>query len=153
MKKITFVFLFAVFLFAGNAFSQTAPLSKGQKQLNFGIGLEEAGFPIYAGLDIAVHKDITIGPEVYLKLEDNSNSFGVAFRADYHFNSLLSIPKEFDFYAGANINHFFNDNYDHPTNLDFQIGGRWYWSKWGLNLELGGGRYNRGGKFGLSLKL
>ena len=153
MKKIIFVFLFAAFLFAGNAFSQSAPLSKGQKQLNFGLGLDSWGLPIYAGLDFAVHKDITIGPEVYLKLEYDSNNFGVAFRGDYHFNSLLGIPKEFDFYAGANINHFFSEHYDHPTNLDFQIGGRYYWSKWGVNLELGGGRYTQGGKFGLSLKL
>lgn len=146
------------FISAGNVFAQSAPLSKGQKQLNFGLGLGGWGLPVYVGLDFAVHNDITIGPEIFFNLEDNNNGLGAAFRADYHFNRVLSIPQEFDFYAGLNINHYFyfdsnyNKVYDSPTNLDFQLGGRWYWSQWGLNLEFGGGKNHNGGKFGLSLK-
>jgi len=156
MKKIAIVLVFIAFLFSGNAFSQSAPLSKGGKQLNFGIGLGDWGLPVYVGLDFGIHSDITIGPEIFFNLDDNNNGLGAAFRGDYHFNRILSIPNEFDFYAGLNLNHYFyfDSNYkpEHPTNIDFQIGGRWYWSDWGLNLEFGGGYYHNGGKFGLSKK-
>ncbi len=154
MKKLTIVLLFSTLLFAGNVFGQSAPLSKGQKQLNFGLGLNGWGFPVYASLDFAVHKDITLSPGIYYDFE-YQHGLGVEFRGDYHFNSLLGIPKNFDFYAGAGIHHFFYFDYDDGhTDLDLQIGGRWYWSdKWGLNLEFGGGRYGQGGRFGLSMKL
>lgn len=161
MKKITLVFLFAAFLFAGNVFSQTAPLAKGQKQLNFGVFPEGYGLPLYLDLDIAIHEDVTIAPGFYFDLENNDNyyydnnndHFGIYIKGDYHFNRLFSIPSEFDLYAGATLKYRFfeNKNYNRLGH-GFQVGARWYWSsKWGLNLELGGGSVY-GARFGLSLK-
>lgn len=142
------------FFFAGNAFSQ-APLAKGQKQLNFGLGLNSWSTPAYITLDFAVHKDITLSPGVFFDLE-YTNGMGLEFKADYHFNSLLGIPKNFDFYAGAGLHYYFlfDDKNAHATDFDLQMGGRWYWNnRWGLNLEFGGGDYGSGGRFGLSVKL
>ena len=156
MKKIILAVLFIAFVSAGNLFAQTAPLAKGEKQLNFGVGLNDSnGLPVYASLDFAVHKDITVTPGVFMNL-DYMNGLGVVVKADYHFNSLLSIPSEFDFYAGLGYSHFFDfdTNSNGGNGIDFQIGGRWYWnSKWGLNLELGGNDLGYGAKFGLSMKL
>ena len=64
MRKITLLLsavLFSVTMFAQQS-EGAAPLSAGQKQLNFGAGFSGHGIPAYIGLDIAVHNDITVGP-------------------------------------------------------------------------------------------
>ena len=137
MKKITL--LFVVILIAATIFGQggAAPLSKGQKQLNFGLGAGSNGLPVYAGIDFAVHNDVTVGPVIKLRIDDDI-SFGLLARGDYHFNSIIGIPREWDFYAGASLGFFGGNDFD--VDFGIQVGGRWYWSdKWGLNLEFGGG--------------
>ena len=152
MKKFLLLILLAGMF---SAFSQ-APLDKGQKQLNFGLGFG-GGLPAYIGMDFAIHPDITLGGEVYMNL-DGFDYIVPKFRGDYHFNTLIGIPPEFDFYAGANVGflvYFGNgDSYTTGLDLGLQVGGRWYWNdKWGINLELGGGVKNYGGRFGLSMKM
>ncbi len=151
MRKLTLVTVL-VFLMSG-LYAQgggVAPLAKGQMQLNFGTGFSNNGIPIFASLDIALHKDVTITPEVHVKIDDDFK-FGALFKADYHWNALIGIPSNWDFYSGARVGFDFGNNFD----LDFgiQVGGRWYWSeKWGLNLELAGGT-GFGTTFGVSMKL
>ena len=73
-------------------------------------------------------------------------------KGDYHWNYLIGIPSNWDFYAGARVGVSFGGS---ATDLDLgiQVGGRWYWSeKWGMNLEIGGGT-GFGTTFGLSYKL
>jgi outer membrane immunogenic protein len=157
MKKI-YLLISIVFL-AFTSFAQNesatgaqgaAPLSKGQKQLNFGAGFNGNGIPTYIGLDFAVHNDVTVGPVVKVVLDDVV-TFGFLGRGDYHFNRLIGIPNNWDFYAGASIGVQFVDNAD--LDFDIHVGGRWYWSeKWGLNLEFGGGN-GYGTSLGVSLKL
>ena len=155
MRKFTFLMI--VVFMAATMFAQrdgVAPLAKGQMQINFGTGFSSKGLPVYASLDIALHKDVTITPEVHMTLPlSNDDSFGggVLCKADYHWNYLIGIPDNWDFYAGARVGFGFGD--DFYPDFGIQVGGRWYWSdSWGLNLEIAGGT-GFGLTFGLSKKL
>jgi hypothetical protein len=144
---ITFVILLS---FSGFSQRGVAPLGKGGKQLNFGIGFSNHGLPVYFAFDFAVHKDVTLTPVVSAYLGDNFG-IGAGLKCDYHWNYLMGIPSNWDFYTGGRVGFDFEDDF----NADFrlQIGGRWYWSpKWGLNLELGGGN-GFGTTLGVSMKL
>lgn len=102
-------------------------------------------------MDFGVHEDITVGPQFGLDLE--FDYFTVGGRGDYHFNTLMGIPRDWDFYAGLNIGLAAGIDNDYVSGLDLglQIGGRYYWnSSWGVNLEFGGGNNISGGRFGLS---
>ena len=150
MKKITL--LFGVLLIAGVMMAQDgqAPLSKGDKQLNFGLGFSGNGLPVYVGMDFAFHNDWTAGPVIKLVFDDEMR-FGAIGRVDYHWNRLIGIPSNWDFYLGANVG-FLSGNGDNLT-AGLQLGGRWYWSeKWGVNLEFGGGT-GYGTSAGISMKL
>ncbi|MDZ7647907.1 MAG: hypothetical protein U5K54_12400 [Cytophagales bacterium] len=89
------------------------------------------------------------------------NVIGIAGNGNYHFNTLLEIPKEWNFYAGLNLGLYFWNSSDEYSGdegsgvgLGAQIGGRYYFNeRIGLNLELGGANTFSGGKFGVSIKL
>ncbi len=150
MKKIAL--LISILMITGTIFAQdgAAPLSKGDKQLNFGLGFSGRGIPAYVGMDFAVHNDWTVGPVVKVVIDDDFG-FGALGRVDYHWNRLIGIPSNWDFYAGASVGFISGDNFD--LDLGIQVGGRWYWSdKWGLNLEFGGGT-GYGTSIGVSMKL
>ena len=155
MRKITLIVVLA-FLMTG-LYAQrdgVAPLAKGEMQLNFGTGFSSNGLPVYVSWDIALHKDVTITPEAHVKIPfDSDKGFraGVLFKADYHWNYLIGIPDNWDFYAGARVGFDFGD--DFYPEFGIQVGGRWYWSdKWGLNLEIAGGT-GFGTTFGVRMKL
>jgi outer membrane immunogenic protein len=165
MKKLYLTFILAIITSA--VFAQS-PIPKGTLQLNAGIGLSSWGVPVYVGLDLGVHKDITIGGEFsfrsyhdnWLNNRYNHSVIGISGNANYHFNTILRIPTNWDFYAGLNIGFYiWNSPNDYPgTNssglgIGAQIGGRYYFThKFGINLELGGGNAFSEGKFGISLK-
>ena len=152
MKKIAL--LVGLVFIAATMFAQygAAPLTKGQKQLNFGLGSSNHGIPAYIGMDFAVHNDITVGPVVKVRIDDDI-SFGLLGRGDYHFNRIIGIPSNFDFYAGASVGFFSGNEDAGGIDIGIQVGGRWYWSeKWGLNLEFGGGT-GYGTSIGLSMKM
>ncbi len=152
MRKFTLLFILT-FLFVGlNAQKNgVAPLAKGDKQLNFGTGFTNNGIPVFVSMDFALHKDITLTPEVHVKFDDKIKG-GILVKADYHWNYLIGIPSNWDFYAGARAGFDFGDS-DFVPNFGIQVGGRWYWSdKWGMNLEMAGGT-GFGTTFGLSMKL
>lgn len=166
MRRILLTVIFvAISVFS---FSQS-PLPVGQNQFNVGLGLSGWGVPVYIGIDHSVHKDITIGGELsyrnYREKWNNDyyhhNIMGFSGNGNYHFNSLLNIPSNWDFYAGLNLGFFVwssPDAYDGSNSsglgLGAQIGGRYYFSdNIGLNLEFGGGNAFSGGKFGITIKL
>ena len=132
----------------------TAPLAKGEKQINFGLGFSNHGLPIYGSFDIALHKDVTLTPAINLVLPfagHDDFGGGVMVKADYHWNYLIGIPSNWDFYAGARAGVGFGG--DVWPELGIQVGGRWYWSDaWGMNLEIAAGT-GFGTTFGLSYKL
>ena len=156
-RKIAIFFLVICPFFA----AAQGPLGNGGKQINFGVGLYSSGIPVYFGMDFGVHPDISVGFQTGLDLE--FDYFTAAGRGDYHFNSLLDIPRDWDLYAGLSIGFavsIHDHHHDHPhhhhthisgLDLGLQIGGRYYWNRsWGINLEFGGGMLLSGGRFGLS---
>jgi hypothetical protein len=178
MKKI--VLAFFILFVTTTSFSQ-GPIAKGQAQFNAGLGLSSWGLPVYVGFDFGVHQDITIGAEAtfrsytdhYKDYRYTHSIFGVSGNANYHFNSLLNIPQNWDFYAGLNVGFYY---WNSPTiyygehysgmGIGAQVGGRYYFNdRFGINLELGGGNgfsggntFRRGhafseGKFGISVRL
>lgn len=166
MKKQLFILSFVLLYSLG--FAQS-PISKGESQLNAGIGLSSWGVPLYIGIDYGVHPDITVGGEVsfrsyhdnYANVRYNHSVTGISGNGNYHFNRILEIPSEWDFYAGLNLGFYIwnsPDNYAGSNSsglgLGGQVGGRYSFSdKIGLNLEFGGGNAFSGGKLGLTFKL
>ncbi len=166
MKKL--ILVVAVALISAVGFSQS-PLSVGKNQLNVGVGLSGWGVPVYLGLDHGISRDLTIGAEFsYRSYNENWNSnkydhsiMGFSGNLNYHFNSLLSIPHQWDVYVGPNLGFYVwnspNDyDGDHNSGLGIgaQLGFRYFLSdKVALNLEFGGGNAFSGGKFGLTFKL
>jgi outer membrane immunogenic protein len=166
MKRqiITLGFIFFVSL----AFAQN-PIEKGHGQFNSGLGFSTWGLPVYAGFDIGVHRDITVGGELSLRFYNdwyrdvsyNQSIIGILGNSNYHFNNLLKIPRNWDVYAGLNLGFYIwnsEDSYPGPHSSGFelgaQMGGRYYFNnKFGLNLEFGGSNSFSGGKFGISLRL
>ena len=144
-------------------------LSKGQSQFNAGLGFSSWGLPIYAGVDWGVHRDISVGGELsFRSFNDNFRDnryhhsvLGIAGNGNYHFNTLLDIPREWDFYAGLNLGFYvWNSDDDYPGDrtsgleLGAQVGGRYYFNdRFGVNLEVGGATAFSGGKIGITLKL
>lgn len=163
MKKVGFTLLL-LSVFAVSTFAQS-PLSKGEKQLNAGVGFSGWGVPIYAGMDFGVYKDITIGFEAsfrsysqkFVGEKFRSTIFGFAGNGNYHFNSLLQIPSQWDVYAGLSLGYYvWNVSSDYPGDgesgigLSAQVGARYFFkNNFGINLEFGGGNVS-GGKFGIT---
>jgi outer membrane immunogenic protein len=145
-----------------------SPIPRGTTQLNAGIGLSSWGVPVYVGLDFGVGKDISLGGEIsfrsyhedWLDNRYNHSVIGISGNANYHFNRILKIPSNWDFYLGLNVGFYSwrspNDYPGHHTSgvgLGAQIGGRYYFTdRFGINLEAGGGNAFSEGKFGISLK-
>jgi outer membrane immunogenic protein len=164
MKKVSFIILLS--LITVLTVNAQSPLDRGNKQLNAGVGFSGWGLPLYAGMDFGVSRDITLGFEGSIRFYNqnysgttyNSSIIGLSGNGNYHFNTILEIPSDWDFYAGLNIGYFFwSTSTDYPgtgssgIGLGAQIGGRYFFAKnFGLNLEFGGGNAFYGGKFGIT---
>ncbi len=155
------------------AFGQRA--QKGDLQLNAGIALPHKysdNVGIYAGLDYGIHNDITLGLEARFGGKDyntygydySGRWLGIGLNANYHFNTLIGIPNNWDFYAGPTIgfnsftwkhpnNNGWNEPYKSEVGISAQVGGRYYFTKnFGLNAEANVGSVFNGGKFGITYK-
>lgn len=162
MKKK--ILTMAMVLFSGVLFAQTSPVREGQLQMNFGFGMSNYGLPIYVGLDYGVHPDITIGGELSFYSFDkwgyHHSVTSISGNANYHFNTALGIPSNWDFYAGLNLGFSawnsdagYSGSHTSGLGIGAQVGARYYWdNKWGINLEFGGGNEFNGGKVGVSVK-
>ena len=164
MKKLSIILLVSVLSVL--TVNGQSPISKGSKQLNAGVGFSGWGVPIYVGMDFGVPKDITLGFEVsfrslnenYFNTRYNSSIIGISGNGNYHFNRILEIPSDWDFYAGLNLGYYiwqtptdYRGNGSSELGLGAQIGGRYFINdNFGLNLEFGGGNAFSGGKFGIT---
>lgn len=167
MKKLfVTAFMLLGMAFSGNA---QAPLEKGETQLNAGFGASGWGTPIYLGLDFGMGNNFTLGVEGsyrsynqrYSNDDFSSSIIGLQGNGNYHFNEILEIPSEWDFYAGLSVNYYIwntDTKYKNYTEgsgfgIGAQVGGRYFFNKnFGLNLELGGGNATSGGKVGITYK-
>ena len=157
MKKIALLILMLISL--NTAFAQ-ATIDKGYKDLNIGVGFSGIGIPAYFGMDFGVYKDITVGFNAAVRFDDVfNNSLGISGNGNYHFNTLLEIPSQWDLYAGLSLGYilWFGDdtfNSGDDFGLDLQVGGRYFWNdSWAINVEFGGGTAFSGGKIGVTKKL
>lgn len=166
MKKLLFTLILLTAMIC--TYGQN-PLAVGRAQLNTGLGLSDWGVPIYLGFDYGLARDFTFGGEFsFRSYRDNYNGvgyghtiIGISGNGNYHFNTVLNMTSQWDFYAGLNLGIYaWSSTSDYPGNhtsglaLGAQIGGRYYFTKKvGLNLELGGGNAFSGGKIGLTFKL
>jgi outer membrane immunogenic protein len=164
MKKLSIILLLSVIsLFTVSAQS---PLQKGRVQLNTGVGFSGWGVPVYFGMDFGVSRDFTLGfegsfrnyKENYSETKYQSTILGISGNGNYHFNRIMNIPSNWDFYAGLNVGFYvWSSPYGYPgegdsgVGLGAQIGGRYFITDhFGLNLEFGGGNAFSGGKFGIT---
>lgn len=164
MKRVLFIFALVI-ISISSAMAQS-PLAKGGKQFNVGVGFSGWGIPLYAGLDLGIYQDITVGIEGSFRSYNQniagtkygSTIISVAGNGNYHFNRLLEIPSNFDFYAGLNLGfNFWSSPAGYPGSgasglgVGAQVGGRYFFkNNFGLNLEFGGGNATSGGKFGIT---
>ena len=151
MKKILFIPVFLLLSIPLLAQTGQSALPRGNNQLNMGLGFNTNGFPVYFGADFAVHNNVTLGPLLNVRFNDYNTEFFMLGKVDFHWNQLMGIRNNFDFYTGGNIGGRIGDGF--YLALGLQIGGRWYFSdKVGLNLEFAGGR-GFGTLLGLSIRL
>jgi outer membrane immunogenic protein len=164
MKKINVLVLITL-LCSTVAFAQ-APLGKGGKQLNAGLGFSNWGVPVYVGIDFGVHEDITIGPVASFQnygyradgFKYRQNLIVLGFNGNYHFNTILDMPSRWDFYAGLTLGYYIWSDNDFTgakasgLGVRGQVGGRYFFSdNFGINVEFGGGT-SSGGGIGITYK-
>lgn len=162
MKKLTI--LAAILALSTLSFGQR--LMIGEKQVNAGFGLNSNnwGIPIYVGIDYGIYPDITVGGIFSYAKSDNDHGnaswFSLGGRGDYHFNTLLEIPDEWDVYGGASLvyNSFsYDKNYNKKESsgigIGLQIGARYYFQdNLAVNLEFGGGDIASAARIGITYK-
>ena len=139
MKKITLLLAFVAI--AGMSYGQA------KKQLNLGL--------IGVSFEIPVSSAITIAPAAYTNFDLNHLTLGV--KGNFYFDELFGLPDPWDVYAGANVGFgiALNNDNGNASDLDLglQVGGRWFWSdKWGLYVEIGGGKLG-GGAYGIGVTM
>ena len=76
-----YLFLFAGLMLCATFASAQGPLSKGDTQLNLGVGFSNHGVPVYIGLDHAISRDVTLGGELSYRGYNEGWS-----NDDYHHN-------------------------------------------------------------------
>ena len=129
-------------LFSSLIYAQS-PIAKGESQINAGLGLSSWGVPVYIGFDHGVHPDISVGGELsyrsysdkYANVNYDHSVIGISGNGNYHFNRVLEIPKNWDFYAGLNLGFYiwnspsdYHGSHSSELGLGAQVGGRYYFS-------------------------
>ena len=143
-----------------------------------GVGASGWGIPVFGRIEIPVAESITIGGgasfqsnnQRFLNDRWNHSIIGFHGRGSYHFNTILNIPDDFDFYAGASLGYYvWNTTYKGSTpgavytgggnggaNIGIHVGGRYFFGgnqKTALNLEAGGGNVLSAGTIGITFLL
>lgn len=152
MRKVLFI---AAMFLTGFVASAQQSLGEGNLQINGGFPFVATQFntsvlPLYVGADYGVHQDVTVGGQFDV-LFGSALVWSISANANYHFNSLLDLPNQWDLYAGGSL------RYLGGIGFGPQIGARYFFNdKWGINLQFGGD-YRAlsagGGQIGVTYKL
>ena len=164
MRKATIIFILAL---ASISIHGQSTLPRGSQvpqsgdiYMNFGFGVSSWGVPVYAGAEVMVHDEVSVGGEFSYRTQSESyagdswrhQAFTLAARGNYHFNRLLNIRPPFLFYAGASLgfvsvstelksdNDGISYRGDRGSGLFFgiQTGGSYFFNNhWAANAELG----------------
>lgn len=177
MKKKVLIGIFILFtVCAVNSYAQFNPYTKGNGLLSAGIGVSGWGIPLFVRYEHPVYDNITVGGA--LSYQTNSEKIagykwrhtitGLNTRGSYHFNELLGIPDQWDFYGGATLGYYiWNTKYkgsgvtfDYTgsgsggISLGAHVGARYFLNEnIGVVFELGGGTVLAGGTVGVTFLL
>ena len=156
--------------------AQFEPQSDVRMMFTAGIGASYWGLPLFAKLEAPIKENITIGGSVsyqtnnerYTSYRWRHTIIGIHVRGNYHFNTLLELPDEWDLYSGASAGYYiWNTAYrgDFGTinyngagaggvSIGFHAGGRYFVNeKLGVELEVGGGNVLSGATVGATFLL
>lgn len=177
MKNKIFFGVFILFAVCSlNSNAQFNPYSEGNGLLSAGVGASGWGIPLFVRYEHPVADNITVGGTLSFQTKsENIVSYkyrhtitGLNARGSYHFNELLSVPDQWDFYGGASLGYFiWNTKYDGTgSSFDYtgtgsggfsigaHVGARYFVNeKIGVTLELGGGTVLAGGTVGVTFIL
>lgn len=171
-KILIAVFIFVVMLSA-SSYAQYNPYTDQSKLFTVGVGASGWGIPVFLRYEQAVADNITVGGNLSFQSKgENYGSYkwkhtitGLNARASYHFNELLSVPDEWDFYGGASLGYYIWNTKFNGTGTYFDysgsgsggisigahVGARYFVNeKIGITGELGGGSVLAGGTVGVT---
>lgn len=174
--KIFFAFVAISALVSTSSYAQFNPYSNGSGLFSVGVGASGWGIPVFVKYEQPVADNITVGGQLSFQTKgENYSSYkwkhtiiGLNARGSYHFNELLEVPSEWDFYAGASLGYYiWNTKYDGPgssfnyggsgsggLNIGAHVGARYFFKEnVAFNVELGGGSVLAGGTIGVTFLL
>ena len=174
--RIFLAFIAISFLVSTNCNAQYNPNNDGSDLLSIGVGVSDWGIPIFARYEVPVASNVTVGGQISFQTKGETYSSykykhtitGLNARGSYHFNELLEVPREWDFYAGASLGYYiWNTKYNGPgpyydysgsgsggLNIGAHIGARYFFkNNAAFNVELVGGSILAGGTVGVTFLL
>ena len=149
MKKKLF-FLVAVFCFLGLGVQAQETMSKGQLVGSLKVGFSDYGLPLGISADYGVvsgfingNAAVSVGGEVGVYISDVYTHLSLAARGNFHYEFVDNL----DTYVGLNLGVL-----GRSFALNGHLGARYYFGKFGVNVEFGMGNNAEGGTLGVSMK-
>ena len=153
MKKKLF-FLVAVFCFLGLGVQAQETMSKGQLVGSLKVGFSDFGLPIGVSADYGVvsgfingNAAVSVGGEVGIYMYDKIDGMGISLSAAARGNFHYEFVDNLDTYLGLNLGVL-----GRSFALNGHLGARYYFGKFGVNVEFGMGNHAAGGTLGVSMK-
>ena len=149
MKKKLF-FLVAVLCFLGLGAQAQGTMSKGQLVGSLKVGFSDYGLPLGLSADYGVvsgfingNAAVSVGGEVGVYISDVYTHLSLAARGNFHYEFVDNL----DTYVGLNLGVL-----GRSFALNGHLGARYYFGKFGVNVEFGMGNHAAGGTLGVSMK-
>ena len=156
MKKL--LILVAAFLCLGIAAQAQSTMKKGDLVVSARTGFSNVGIPVAISADYGIvngfidgNAAVSVGGELGIfagSTEDRGPfvDFSLAARGNFHYEFVQNL----DTYAGLHLGFTAGDVL--CPYITANVGARYYFGNWGVNVELGGGT-SLAGSVGVSLKL
>ena len=141
MKKKLF-FLVAVFCFLGLGVQAQETMSKGQLVGSLKVGFSDYGLPLGLSADYGVvsgfingNAAVSVGGEVGVYISDVYTHLSLAARGNFHYEFVDNL----DTFVGLNLGVL-----GRSFALNGHLGARYYFGKFGVNVEFGMGNHAGG---------